>query len=46
MNRSTHNSVIMLENTFETHLKLQHEGLLPMPIKKHLHTGKLSNYYA
>lgn len=33
MNRSTHSSVLMLENMFETHLKLQHEGLLPMPKK-------------
>lgn len=33
MNRSTHNSVLMLENMFETHLKLQHEGLLTIPIK-------------
>lgn len=36
MNKSTHSSVLMLENMFETHLKLQHEGLLPMPKKKHL----------
>lgn len=39
MRRCTDNSILTLERMFKTHLRLQHEGLLLMPIKDHSHRG-------